>query len=370
MTSIAGVCAVPAPYRYRQRDITRTFADIVVGNGERRAVVERLHRSTTVTHRNFALPLTDYGSLKDFGEANDVFIRVGLDLGAQAITGALAQAGFAAEDVDVIVTTSVTGIAVPSLDARLVGRLGLRPDVRRIPLFGLGCVAGAAGIARAHDVLRGNPDGVVVLLAVELCSLTVQRDDASMPNLVASGLFADGAAAVVMVGQRRASLLGDPTLHVVASRSRMYPETDRVMGWDVGSSGLRIVLSATVAEVVERYLAEDISNFLHDYGLTVPDIRHWVSHPGGPKVLEAVQASLGLSETALDYSWRSLRETGNQSSVSVLHVLQETLRDHPAGVVFSAGNAPQPVDASAGEFGVMLAFGPGFCLEMVLLKWL
>ena len=251
-------------------------------------------------------------------------------------------------------TTTVTGVAAPSLDARLVQPLGLRTDVKRVPMFGLGCVAGAAGVARVHDYLLGHPDGVAVLLAVELCSLTVQRDDPSIANLIASGLFGDGAAAVVMVGERRAEAMGLTGPHVVTSRSRFYDDTERVMGWDVGSSGLRIVLAASVADVVRGHLGSDVKGFLADQGLDVADVEHWVAHPGGPKVVDAVVETLGLPTEALDPTRESLAAVGNLSSASVLHVLADVLRDHPAG---------------SGVPAVMLAMGPGFCSEMVLLRW-
>ncbi len=210
MSQVVAVAPALPGHRYPQQQITDAFAKVVLPQGADRAVLDRLHRATGVTYRHLALPLDAYAGLDGFGAANDAFIEVGSRLGVEAIAAALAAAGLAPEDVDILVVTSVTGIAAPSLDARLVPLLGLRPDVRRVPVFGLGCVAGAAGVARVHDMLRGDPDAVAVLLSVELCSLTVQRDDPSMANLVGSGLFGDGAAAVVIVGEQRAAAAGDP----------------------------------------------------------------------------------------------------------------------------------------------------------------
>ena len=225
-----------------------------------------------------------------------------------------------------------------------------------MPLVGLGCVAGAAGIARLHDYLVGHPDAVAVLMCVELCSLTLQRDDPSVANLVASGLFGDGAAAVVAAGRDRAAELvseGQVQPEVLAARSRLYPGSERVMGWDVGSGGLKIVLDGAVPEVVRRYVGDDTARFLADHGLTSADIEWYVAHPGGPKVLEALQEALGVEREALQVTWDSLRDIGNLSSASVLHVLADTLRDRP----------PRP-----GSYGLLLAMGPGFCSELVLMR--
>jgi alkylresorcinol/alkylpyrone synthase len=364
MSRIVAVEGVLADHRHTQQEITATFMDVVLAGepagSSRRVLLERVHASAGVVTRHLALPLTAYAGLSGFGEANDAFIDVGLGLGERAVRQALDAAGLTALDVDLLMTTSVTGIAAPSLDALLVGRLGLRDDVKRIPIFGLGCVAGAAGIARLHDHLRGDPDGVAVLLSVELCSLTFQRGDPSTANLVGSALFGDGAAAVVMVGERRARTLAATSRasgrapRVVATRSRFYPDTERVMGWDIGASGFRLVLAATVADVVDKYLRDDVEGFLGGHGLRIPDVDTWVAHPGGPKVIDAIIRSLSLRDDALDVTRRSLSAIGNLSSSSVLHVLQDTLA--------AGGGRP-------GTPGVLLALGPGFCAELVLLEW-
>jgi alkylresorcinol/alkylpyrone synthase len=357
MTRIAAARGVVPPHRYEQREISATMADVVGGNDPlRRSALLRLHGATQVATRHLAMPIEAYQDLRDFGAANDAFIEVGLDLAERATQAALAAAGLGPRDVDLVMTVSVTGVAAPSLDALLIARAGLRQDVKRVPVFGLGCVAGAAGVARVHDYLKGHPDDVAVLISVELCSLTFQHDDSSMPNVVATGLFGDGAAAVVMVGERRAQAMGlDATSpRVVDTRSRFYPDTERVMGWDIGSSGFRIVLAASVAQVVEANLGEDVRGFLEDHDLKTADVQRWVAHPGGPKVLDAMNRALDLDDSALRHTWASLAATGNLSSASVLHVLERTLADPP----------PAP-----GAPGMMLAMGPGFCAEMVLLQW-
>ncbi|HEX9943757.1 MAG TPA: 3-oxoacyl-[acyl-carrier-protein] synthase III C-terminal domain-containing protein [Thermoanaerobaculia bacterium] len=312
--------------------------------------LERLHKNVLVGGRHLALPIEEYGGLTTWGKANDAWIRVAQEVGAAAVEDALERAGLSAADVDALIFVTVTGVATPSIDARLMNRLGLPPRVKRMPIFGLGCVAGAAGIARAADYVRGYPDHVAVLLSVELCSLTLQPEDLSIPNLIASGLFGDGAAAVVVTGENRPA--AGP--RILASRSVFYPDSERVMGWDISESGFKIVLSADVPLVARDKLRPDVDAFLAEHGLTRSDISSWVCHPGGPKVLEAMQESLDLPPGALDVTWRSLREVGNLSSTSVLLVLAETLESH----------RPPP-----GSYGMLLAMGPGFCSELVLLEW-
>lgn len=364
MRIVAVGAALPETY-YDQEQL---IAALGVYWGERfynRERFEQLQRNVLVGGRHLALPLERYGELSGFGATNDEWIRVGLELGERATREALAASGLAPADVDAIWCVSVTGIATPSLDARLANRLDFPSRIKRNPIFGLGCVAGAAGLSRAADYVRAFPDQVALLLSVELCSLTIQREDLSIANLIASGLFGDGAAAAVVVGADRAREMernskssggvSNPTPpEIVATRSIFYRDSERVMGWDVGASGFRIVLSAEVPKVVERHLRGDVDAFLAEHGLIRADIASWVAHPGGPKVLEAMQSALELPEDALELTWKSLREVGNLSSTSVLLVLRDTL----------AHRRPPP-----GSWGLLLAMGPGFCSELVLLRW-
>jgi alkylresorcinol/alkylpyrone synthase len=347
--SIAGTGVAFTPHKYDQDDVARELTK--VGGPE----FMRFARTSGVEYRNLALPLSRYPNMTGFTEANAAYVEVATDLGQRAVLSALDAANIRPDEVDIIVMVSSTGLAVPTVDARIAPSIGLRPDVKRVPLFGLGCVAGAAGLARVHDYLRGFPGHVAVLLSVELCSLTLQRDDTSIPALIGVCLFGDGAAAVVATGADRvpASPTAKSGPKVLATRSRLFPGTVDVMGWNVSSSGFQLVLSRDVPKMADCYLRDEVDRFLADHGLSTADISTWVCHPGGPKVLDSITNAVGLPQDALAHSWDSMREHGNISSASVLDVLRRTVADPP----------PQ------GSLGVMLAMGPGFSFELLLLSW-
>ncbi len=347
MTRIAAVAPVLPEFVHTQAEITQELAHLVGSDAGKRTVLERLHSASGIDTRHTALPLEQYRSLGSFGDTNDVFIRVATDLAERALTDALAAAGLTALDVDFIMFTSVTGMSAPSIDALLIPRLGLRPDVKRLPSFGLGCVAGASGLARVHDYLVGHPNEVGVLVSVELCSLTLQRADHTMANFVATGLFGDGAAAVVLVGDDRES----EGPRIVDTRSAFFPGTGDILGWNITANGFEIILTTGIAEVIATSFPEAIRSFLSDNDLTIADIGCWLAHPGGPRVLDAFGSALGLQRDAFELSWASLARVGNLSSSSVLHVLGD------------AGAQPR------GTKGLLFALGPGIGAEFVLLEW-
>lgn len=349
---LTAIARAAPPHRYDQPTLAAGLRTLWRHDRITRRI-DRLCDSVQVGARNLALPMHEYPKLTDFGAANDAWIRVGTDLAAQALTEACATARITPRDIDALFFTTVTGLATPTIDARLINRLDLRRDLRRYPFFGLGCVGGAAGIARMNDYLRGHPDHTAALIAVELCSLTLQRTDPSVPNLIATGLFGDGAACVLATGATHHDT-HTPAPQVIATQSAFYPDTERVMGWDIGAEGFKVVLSAGVPDVVARHIAPDVDNFLADHHLTRHDIDRWICHPGGPKVITALEAALDLPQDALDLTRRSLAEIGNLSSASVLHVLADHLEAHPP---------------TGDGHAILMAMGPGFCAELVLLRW-
>ncbi|MBS2031781.1 MAG: type III polyketide synthase [Deltaproteobacteria bacterium] len=348
--SLVAVGTALPPHYVEQERLIAALRTLWAGKHHNADRIDQLHRAVRVSGRHLALPMEQYLELDTFQKQNDAWIRAATDLGEAALHDALARANMKPEELDHIFVATVTGIATPSIDARLANRMGLRADVKRTPLFGLGCVAGAAGTARASDTLRAFPKQTAALLSVELCSLTLQRSDLSIQNVIASGLFGDGAAALIIAGGERARRGPE----VLASRSALYPDSERVMGWDVTDGGFKVVLSAQVPEIIRSHIRRDVDAFLRDHGLTRRDVRHWVSHPGGPKILDAVAEALELPREALRLTWDSLEKVGNLSSASVLFVLRDTL---------------DQVDAKPGDHGLMLAMGPGFCSELVLLRW-
>jgi alkylresorcinol/alkylpyrone synthase len=347
---IAGAASAFPPNVYDQQTITTALREQWRKKLDKPELLDRLHSRCGVDRRHLTLPIEKYPEIKTWGQANDLWIEAAQDLGVNAICRALAPLGLTPQDIDALYFVSVTGVSSPSVDARLVNRMKLSPRIKRIPIFGLGCVAGAAGIARAADYVRAFPDEVAVLLSVELCSLTWQREDLSVANLISSGLFGDGAAAVVIAGAN-AGLAGP---EVIATRSVFYPDTEEVMGWSISEEGFRIVLSEDVPKMVTDHLREDVDTFLCDFGLSRRDIDSWIIHTGGPKILDAVATALQLPERALEASWECLRGVGNLSSASVLVVLED----------FLARRRGKP-----GSYSILAAMGPGFCSELVLLRW-
>ena len=353
--AVTAVAIAVPPNRADQATIASVlrewWGDAYEGSRKWKLVFEQINRSLKIDGRNLALAPSEYpAALKSFSTANAAWARVAPELGAEAARRALARAGAEPRDVNHIFMITGTGIATPSVDARIVNRLGINLRAKRTPMFGLGCAGGVAGVARASDYLRAFPGEIALVVSVELCSLTMQRNDLSVANVIASALFADGAAAVVLTGGQDHS--AGPK--VIGTCSVLFPETEKVMGWDLVESGLKVVLSNSIPALIRERLAAPVDELLERYGLKRSAIKHWIVHTGGNRVLEAVRDALGLDQDALARSWRILEETGNLSSASVLFVLNDLVESG---------------EARPDDYGLMIAVGPGFGAELLLLHW-
>jgi alkylresorcinol/alkylpyrone synthase len=348
MPQIAAVATALPDYRYTQEEITGQLVGRLGSDDATKTVIERIHQATGVKTRNLAMPLEKYLTLDSFTDANRLFAELALPLITDCAVRALEKADIRAEDVDMVFFTTVTGLGAPSLDVELHKALGLRPDVKRVPSFGLGCVAGASGIARVRDYLVGHPREVALVVCVELCSLTIQWEDTAMANIVGTGLFGDGAGVAVMTGDSHKNATGP---RVMASRSSLYPDSGEMIGWRIGSSGFRLMLQAGVPALVDGHFRHDVDVFLDSLGMSVADIDVWVAHPGGPRILESFSEALELTPGQLSASWDVMSEVGNLSSAAVLHVLERMI--------------DQPPETT----GLLFALGPGVSVELVALEW-
>src|SRR5580692_6648210 len=350
---IVGAASAFPKYHYDQKALCEAFLAYWGDRLPEPRKFELLHSNVGVNGRYLSLPIEEYAALR-FSEANDVWIRTAVELGEEAIPAAIARAGIDKGEITAFFFVSVTGIASPSIDARLINKLKLSTSMRRVPIFGLGCVAGAAGISLAADYVRAYPDRYALLFSVELCTLTIQHDDLSMANLISTGLFGDGAAAVIVAGDKTAAANnGNHGPEIIATQPVFYPDTEHVMGWDISASGFQIVLSPEVPDVIASNVGRDLDILLGQNDLTRADIGCWMLHTGGPKILRATAQALGVGDSALWASWEALAEMGNLSSSSVLMVLEKTMEKRPA----------------PGTWSILAAMGPAFCSELVLLRW-
>ncbi|MBI2932783.1 MAG: type III polyketide synthase [Planctomycetes bacterium] len=339
MARIRSVATALPPHRVDQAT-AREVCRKLLGDHELLDVFDRAGVET----RYFAFPPEYYMSGRGFQERNKDYIEQAMLLGERAARGALEKAGVSPGDIDVFLFVTTTGLATPSLDALLAQRMRMRSDVIRMPLFGIGCAGGAAMIARAADMLRARPEHRVLALSVELCGQTFRIRDHSPENTIGAALFADGAAAAVIDGQAHAGP------EIVATGRELFPDTEHVMGWRFANDGMSLVLTIEVPEVIATRVAPALDRFLVKQKVAWQDIRHFVLHPGGRKVLETYQSAMGLSADQLRPSRESLRSVGNVSSAAVLFVL--------AGI-----------EAAPGDLGLLAAVGPGFAVEHVLLRW-
>ncbi len=318
---------------------------------EHKDVIDRLTKNSGVESKNLSIPLERYKDLGSFEKRNETAINT-MTLGLKnTILSLKEKYPFNWDDMRIITSTTVTAVAVPTLEARLMNLLPIPKNVIRVPLFGVGCLGGVAGLNRTSDFLKAYPDKLALVLASEACSLTFQLQDISMSNMVATSLFGDGSAAVLMAGENH-PLAKKAKLKIKSYVNNFYPDTERIMGWDVVETGLKVVLSGDVAKIVTSHIGDNVQSFLHENKLKQEDIKNFISHPGGPKVLIALEETLKRSKNDFLHSWESLRDQGNMSSVSVLDVLKRHLEKN------TLQKGPT----------IALAMGPGFNSEISLME--
>jgi alkylresorcinol/alkylpyrone synthase len=345
---ILSVATALPPHRIGQGEVkefaralfSETFKDI-----ERLAPI---FDNVQVENRYFCVPREWFERDHAFPERNALYVEHALDLSEKAARRALDKAGKTPEDVGAIFFVSTTGLSTPSLDSKLIFRLGLSEHTRRVPIWGLGCAAGVAGLARSADHARLYPEKLTLLVGVELCGLTFQRGDLSKSNLVATSLFADGAAAVLLGGGGDA-----PGLELLGGHSTTWPETGDIMGWDVVETGFKVKISRSIPTLVRQRMSENLAVACDSVGLVPKEITHFITHPGGARVLDAFEEVLGLEPGGLALPREILRDSGNMSSVTVMFVLERFLRNR---------------EFAPSEYGLMSALGPGFSAEHVFFR--
>jgi alkylresorcinol/alkylpyrone synthase len=350
---VATATAVP-PHTATQDEVKARLRALLPLDARRLEAALSLFDHTAVERRHSVYPIGDFGRRRTLGQISEAYRTHAIALGRDVAARALAASGRRADEIDLLVTVSCTGIMIPSHDAYLVDELGCRRDVRRLPITELGCAAGAAALGRAHDFLRGFPAATALVVAVELPSLNFQSEDVSVGNLVSTALFGDGAAAVVMTGAAAtADAGGGRPLRVLGTLAHVFPKTQWALGFDLRDAGFHSVLSKEVPALLKPAIAGLVRTLAASRGLARADLSFFVLHPGGKKILGVVEEELALLRDDTQPAWDVLRDFGNQSSASVLFVLDRWRRERPP---------------ARGAHGLLAAFGPGLSVDLLLLR--
>jgi len=348
VATIAGAATAVPPHLLTREVVKQCIGDVFSLDGMRLEAIRNVIDNSHIDQRHSVFPVEYVIEPRPLAQINVEYKQKAVELGMEATASALARAEMSPSDVDLLITVSCTGVMIPSLDAYIATEMGFRSDVRRLPITELGCAAGAAGLGRAWEYMNAFPDRTALLVAVELPTLTFQRKDFSQANLISAVLFGDGAAGVVVTGREA------PGPRIIASECFLFPNSLDAMGFDLRDSGFHIVLSKDVPQLIREKVRGLADGFLARQGLTRHDISAFLLHPGGQKLLSFMEAELDLTSADTEISWDVLRRFGNLSSASVLFILQETMtrREMP----------PE-------SYGLLMAFGPGFTAEMILLQW-
>lgn len=358
MPKIQSVSSYLPPYTYSQEQASTLLKNLFTDKYEDLERLLKVFKNGEIESRQFCVPMKWFEQPHDLEERNRLYIELATSYGVLAINACLQNKEFLSNsihpsEIDGIIFISSTGFSTPSIDARILNQLPFNEYVKRIPIWGLGCAGGASGLSRAFDYCLAYPKAKVLVLCVELCSLTFQPNDYTKSNLIGASLFADGIACALVCGDEVniPSNKAKPTF--VATSSKIMANSENVMGWDMKNDGLHVVFSKSIPSIIEKWLEPFVSQFLTEHQLTSNQIDHFIAHPGGKKVLTAYEKSLGFDSSKTAISREILRNHGNMSSPTVFYVLEAFMK----------------LDASPGEIGLLTALGPGFSGELVLLEW-
>lgn len=352
MPEIISVSKTDFPDKSSQ-DVLKSFAREVFSN-TMQDIDRQLesYDNAKIKFRNLCVPVDFFYSKKSFRERNELYINKSLEYSVEAINKCLKKSGIDKKEITDIIFISTTGISTPSIDALIINDMKLNPNINRTPLWGLGCAGGVAGIAKANTIAKANPDSLVLLVAVELCSLTFIINDSSKSNFIATGLFSDGVAAVLIKGDNyKNGNEGNLKIKIIDSQSKLYYDSLDVMGWDIQDEGFKVVFSKDIPAIVNKNVKSDILSFLNKHILKLENIKYFITHPGGVKVINAYIDALKIDPSMMNITKDILRDYGNMSSATVLYVLDRFIENG-----FEKG------------YGLMMSLGPGFSSEIVLLE--
>ncbi|OKL36523.1 type III polyketide synthase [Domibacillus mangrovi] len=358
MPTIVSVSTFHPPHELMQGEVTDFVRELFQEDFQD---IERLlpvFQNGQIKKRHLSMPLEWFRHEHSLKERNDLYIKLATDYGTKAVESCLKDDRFLEQplsfgEIDAIFFISSSGMATPGIESRIMNRLPFSADTKRIPIWGLGCAGGAVGVSRAHEYCLAFPKAKVLVLSVELCSLTFQRNDRSKSNLIGTSLFADGVACALIAGDAADVKTKRLTPSILRTESKLMPDSEDVMGWDMRDSGLHVIFSRDIPSIIRRWLGVFVETFLQKQNLSIDKIEHFVAHPGGKKVLDAYEDTLHLTKEKTVHAWDVLSEFGNMSSPTVLYVLERFMIN----------------EVRKGDYGLMAALGPGFCGELVLLEW-
>ena len=361
MASIVSVGLCTPPYRISQEKTVEFARELFQDSFHEIERLLKVFENGQIKERYFSVPLEWFSKDHSFAEKNEIFIEKAVEFGISAITECLhnpiyLQKPIPFEDIDAIFYITSSGLATPSIDAKIMNQLLFRKSCKRIPIWGLGCAGGASGLSRAFEYCKAFPKAKVLVLSVELCSLTFQKDDHSKSNLVGTSLFADGVACALITGSEADLSLKDSSIalpRILATQSMLMPDSEDVMGWSIRKEGFFVIFSKDIPTIIRTWVKSNVQNFLDEQELTIQDIEHFVAHPGGKKVLEAYVETFGMGQEKINNSLEILTNYGNMSSATILYVLKKFLEN----------------SSKKGDLGLAAAVGPGFSSELLLLRW-